>query len=132
MGLVYWNKENGQLAEKYLLELLKFSPTHITGNELLGKVYGRFLKNPPKAIYHLERTIYEFKSPNPDNLRSLAIVYAEQNQLDKALSLVNEALKLAPEDPVTWHNLAAIYAAKGNNAQAQAAAAQAQKFQANK
>jgi protein O-mannosyl-transferase len=132
VGLVYWNKENGVLAEKYLLELIKNNPTHITGNELLGKVYGRFIKNPQKAIYHLERVIYEFKSANPDNLRSLAIVYAEQNQLDKALSLMNEALKLAPEDPVTWHNLAAIYSAKGDNAQAQAAATKAQQFQQKK
>jgi protein O-mannosyl-transferase len=132
VGLVYWNKENGKEAEKYLLALLSFLPTHINGNELLGKVYGRFLNNPPKAIYHLEKVIYEFKKPNVDNYRSLSIVYAQQNQLDKALNLCLEALKLAPEDAVTWQNLAAIYSARGEMDKAADAAQKMTLYQAKK
>lgn len=126
IGLVYWNLEDGQKAHQYLSLVLQQQPTHILANELIGKVYGRFLNQPDKAIEHLERVIYQFQHPNVDNLSSLGIVYAMKGNLDKAITLLEEALKLDQNNGATWQNLAAVYAQQGNTAKAQECAQRAQ------
>jgi hypothetical protein len=58
-------------------------------------------------------------------LNTIAVVYAGQSRFDEALALMERAVRLAPDDPVSWLNLGVCMEAKGNVAGAFAAYTQA-------
>ncbi len=58
-------------------------------------------------------------------LNTVAIAYAGQSRFDDALTLMERAVRLAPDDPVSWLNLGVCREAKGNVAGAIAAYKQA-------
>ena len=132
LGNVHWNKGNGQLAEKYLKMVLEMQPTHMTSTELLGKVYARYLNQPAKAIEYLEKAINTFQRKSADNYGSLGIAYAMSGNLDKGIELVKVGLGVEPESFVLWQNLAALYAQKGDTAEAERCMQQSKMFQAKK
>ena len=50
--------------------------------------------------------------------KALGILYADTRQLDKAVTSLQEAIALRPNDAAVWNNLGFVYLGQGNYAQA--------------
>ncbi len=111
LGGTYYSKGDLEPAERYLRqagELLQFDPDIPL---LLGMVAER-QGALQQARIHYERTL----QLNPDNavaLNNLAYILAETTtDLDRALTLIQQARSLAPEDPNIADTLGYIYIKK--------------------
>jgi Tfp pilus assembly protein PilF len=98
VGLVAFEKGDGNKAKAALLQTLQLQPKHLNSTELLAKVYARFYNQPDSALLYQERFVYEWKQETPESLKNLAILYSMKNQMDKATPLFEKAIQLAPND----------------------------------
>ncbi|MCP4438640.1 MAG: tetratricopeptide repeat protein [Aureispira sp.] len=109
LGLVHVQFQNGQKALEWLNKTLAMQPQHILSHQLLGQVYGRFLQQPDKAIFHLKEAIEKGGANTPENNQSLGIVYAMQNDFGNAEKYFLEAIRLGPNNPKIRVNLGVLY-----------------------
>lgn len=121
LGLIYVQFQDGQKALKWLTKTLEIQPRHILSHQLLGQVYGRFLQQPDKAIYHLKEAIEKGGARTAENYQSLGIVYATKNDLVNAELNFLEAIKLAPNNGKIRVNLGVLYMNNNQTAKAKAA-----------
>ena len=97
-----------------LLAPLEERHDKITGPVKL--LYPSTLANPPQRISEPTKVA---------QLNATAIAYVGQSRFGEALALMQQAVRLAPEDPVSWLNLGVCMEAKGNMDGAAAAYSQA-------
>ncbi len=118
LGSIYDQKDNAQEAIKYLNKTLELHPNHINSHSLLGKVYGRLVRDFDKSIFYLERAVNEFKQDSPGVLQNLGNAYAEKQLYTKAIPIYEKLIAKDPGNARYYLNLGITYQRMGNQAKA--------------
>lgn len=116
LGLAYLEEFKLEEAEKEFLKLIDLAPNEKMGHANLGLTYLRMAKYP-EAEKELFKAI-EIDSKDADIRLLLATVYQVNDQREKAISELTEALKLAPGHIKILYNLSELYTA-GSDAESQ-------------
>ncbi len=116
LGLAYLEEFKLDEAEKEFLKLIDLAPNEKMGYANLGLTYLRMAKYP-EAEKELFKAI-EIDSKDADVRLLLATVYQVNDQREKAISELTEALKLAPDHIKILYNLSELYSA-GSDAESQ-------------
>lgn len=116
LGLAYLEEFKLEEAENEFLKLIDLVPNEKMGHANLGLTYLRMAKYP-EAEKELFKAI-EIDSKDPDIRLLLATVYQVNDQREKAISELTEALKLAPDHIKILYNLSELYSA-GSDAESQ-------------
>jgi Tfp pilus assembly protein PilF len=123
LGLIEVQRKNGKAAEDYFLKTLELQPGHILSIEQLGRVYGEFLRDLPKAEQYLLQAV-EINTQRgatanlSQNYQGLGIVYAMQQQYNKAIPIYLKAIELDPNVAVNYLNLGITYQQLGDQQKA--------------
>lgn len=116
LGLAYLEEFKLEEAEKEFLKLIEMVPNEKMGHANLGLTYLRMAKYP-EAEKELFKAI-EIDAKDPDIRLLLATVYQVNDQREKAISELTEALKFAPDHIKILYNLSELYSA-GTDAESQ-------------
>lgn len=92
--------------------VLRISPNQAITHFQLGNCYG-FLHKLPEAIYHLKYAI-ELKPKYVSALTNLGVALKDHGDLDAAIEIFNEILKITPENPDVLFKQSLVFLAKGN------------------
>lgn len=107
LGLAYLEEFKLEEAEKQFLRLIRLAPKEKLGYANLGLTYLRMGKYP-EAKTQLARAI-RIDPKDPDIRLILSTVYQMNNEPDRAISELREALKYSPSHVKTLYSIAEIY-----------------------
>ncbi len=102
-----------QEAESGYLQVLQIDPPNAYSNHRLGVIAIR-LDDGAKAMVFLEKAL-AYVPNHPHYMQSLAMALAMSNQLDRAVALMQQATRLAPEIADFHLQLGQLLAATGKN-----------------
>ncbi|MDP4223129.1 MAG: FG-GAP-like repeat-containing protein, partial [Bacteroidota bacterium] len=114
LGLAYLEEFKLDEAEKEFLRFIELSPKEKLGYANLGLTYLRMGKYP-----EAEKTLFKairIDPKDPDTRLILATVYQMQEDPEKAISQLKEALIYSPDHIKTLYNLTEIYANRPDEA----------------
>lgn len=104
----------------YALEkALEIEKNHILSLELAAEIYSRHLNQPDKTITYCKRLTEEAGIKRANIWSILGIAYFLKGETNLAFEAMEKAVKLEPENPQMWQNMAAIYGNSGNEIKAQ-------------
>ena len=109
LGLAYLEEFKLDEAEKEFLKFIKLAPKEKLGYANLGLAYLRMGKYPD-AEKQLLKAI-KIDSKDPDIRLILATVYQMNDERERAISELNEALKFAPDHIKILYDLSELYSA---------------------
>ncbi len=112
MGLAYLEEFKLEEAESEFLKYIKLAPESKTGYANLGLAYLR-MGRYPEAETNLLKAI-EIDSNDADIRLLLATIYEMNDQREKAISVLNEALTIAPGHVKVLYNLSELYTVAPN------------------
>ena len=116
LGLAYLEEFKLDEAEKEFLKFIKLAPNEKPGYANLGLAYLRMGKYP-EAEKQLSKAI-KIDSKDPDIRLILATVYQMNDEREKAISELKEALTFAPDHIKILYDLSELYSA-GSDEEAQ-------------
>lgn len=122
LGLAYLEEFKLDEAEKEFLKFIKMAPTEKLGYANLGLAYLRMAKYP-EAKKQLTEAI-KIDPKDPDIRLLLATVYEMNDEKDKAISELREALTFAPDHIKILYDLSELY----SSAQDDSSLAQRKKY----
>ena len=100
-----------QLA--FYLELEELQPGLHDVSYAIGTIYGKEMRNLPKAIEYLEKAIAI--NPNSgDALKDLGVAYGMNSNFEKSIEMSKRALKFKPKDAQIYINISINYRNLGN------------------
>jgi Flp pilus assembly protein TadD len=97
----------------YCKRVLALQPNHILTQQLIGKVYGRYLKQYDLAIGHLQKAI-QYNPKNGSAYEDLGICHAMKGDVDAAIANFEKALLLSSNKKQLYTNLAVAWTQKGD------------------
>jgi len=106
LGTIFLKQKDFKNAEKLLLNVTKKNSDFLMGWYKLGTLYFKMGKSK-NAIETLSKALSISKKPYIYNL--LGLISLQRFKLDEAVDYLKESIKLDPEDPSTWINLADAY-----------------------
>ena len=109
LGLAYLEEFKLDEAEKEFLKFIKMAPNEKLGYANLGLAYLRMGKYP-EAKKQLSEAI-KIDSKDPDIRLLLATVYQMNDEREKAISELKDALKFAPDHVKILYDLTELYSA---------------------
>jgi Flp pilus assembly protein TadD len=119
LGLVAEKQLDGKKAEHFLLKTLELVPRHVLSHKLLAEVYARFLNQPDKALYHLDKLIREAGLKTADNYQLQGVVYGMKQDFTNASLAFENALKINPNDARSLFNYGITLNQMGDQSKAQ-------------
>jgi protein O-mannosyl-transferase len=117
LGLIYSEQGKGDSTVACCKRVLALQPKHIFTQQLLGKAYGRYLKQYDLAIEHL-KTAIQYNPQNGPAFEDLGICYAMKGEVDNAIENFEKALPISTNKRQIYGNLAAAWQQKGDLAKA--------------
>jgi hypothetical protein len=115
LGQVYEEESKADSALFFLNTTLELRPDDTKSLNVLGKVYGRLLNDPDKALYYLERS-RDLGDPDYVNL---GISYAMKRRFGEAVAALEKALEEDPNDARIYQNLGVLYGEAGDSQRSQ-------------
>jgi len=97
---------NPDMAEVFLVKLLKIDPNHVEALQLLG-LCKRQMSEFDEALKVFEKALTI--EPSPENYGNISLAYSSLKQHDKAIEALNKAIELDPQQPLFYSNLAIQY-----------------------
>ncbi len=128
LGNVYEQRDNAPKAIEYLNKTLEMYPTHINSHTLLGKVYGRLMKDYTKSVFYLEKAVNVFKEDSQGSLQNLGNAYAGKGDFPKALEIFQRLIKKDPNNARYYINMGITYDRMGDKVKANEAYQKARKI----
>jgi tetratricopeptide (TPR) repeat protein len=108
LALCYANLGRAAEAVALLNRVLAGNPRSQAAYSALGRVYGKFLNDLPRALEALNRA-YEINQTDALVLENLGVVYALGNDFERAVSFFAAAVAARPEDPELHNKLGNAY-----------------------
>jgi tetratricopeptide (TPR) repeat protein len=125
---VLWDDHNDKSkAMEYMEKIIVINPDYPEALNYLGYSLAELEQNLDRALVLVNNALKQ----DPDNgyyMDSLAWVLFKQGKLDKAWGAIEQAVKLAGNDPTIWEHYAIIADALGKKDQAREGRAQAEKL----
>lgn len=113
MGIIYYEQEKWNLAQKTLEQATQLDDSYAPVNNLLAYVYARTKQHYERATQLITQALA--KDPrNPHFLDTQAYLLYKQEKYDEALALFKKAAQLAPTDYTALCHLGKCYYKKGN------------------
>lgn len=120
LGMVYAMGGDLEKAESTLLRVSKLAPHHYQVFNNLGGVYQRMGRLEQAESAYLKAAGLD--ATYVDTRSNLGILYLQMGRHDDAVRILEEALRLSPNDPSLHHNLAdALYVRAGESDRTRAA-----------
>ena len=108
LGLAYLEENQLEEAEAEFLKLVDLDPTEVLGYANLGLVYLRMGKYQ-EAEEWLQKAV-KMDTKDPDIRLILAKVYEMSNNTGKAISELEQAIRISPGHVKSLYNLTELYA----------------------
>ena len=110
LGQVYEEESKADSALLFLNKTLELQPDDTKSMKVLGKVYGRLLNDPDRALHYLEKS-RDLGDPDYVNL---GISYAMKRRFGEAVAAFEKALEEDPNDTSIYQNLGVLYRDAGD------------------
>lgn len=117
IGIIYFEQQKWELAQKTLEDALALKHTYAPLNNLLAYIYATKGNNVAKAHEHIAVALQ--KDPqNPHFLDTKALVLYKENKFDQSISILQKVAHIHPTDYTVLCHLGKCYYKNGNTKKA--------------